>query len=133
MNAPRAARIRRTKGTPIDPVKQLNLGMPLPPAPFIPEENFFLGGWAVQVLGTADRFAPQTGYAGDKLRRYLKFRVQPGRKLSQEAATVAGLPPPLYGIRSAINSRAFVRIALSSLSLLEKSSEKCSFWTKISG
>lgn len=26
---------------------------------------------------------PQTGYAGDKLRRYLKFRAQPGRKLSQ--------------------------------------------------
>lgn len=75
----------------VDSVKQLNLGTL---SLFVPEENFFSRG-TMQVLGTADRFTPQTGYAGDKLWRYLKFRAQPKRKLSQGRR---GWASPLYGI-----------------------------------
>jgi hypothetical protein len=63
-----------------DTVKQLNLGTI---DPIYPRRELFPRG-TVRVVGTAaPGFAPQTGYAGDKLRRYLKFRAQPGRKLSQ--------------------------------------------------
>lgn len=59
-----------------DSVKQLNFGTPSPEVKLFPRGT-------MRILEIAGGFAPQTGYAGDKLRRYLKFRARPGRKLSQ--------------------------------------------------
>lgn len=79
------AKIKQTNGH-VDSVKQLNLDAP--PAS-IPGGRLFPRG--TMLPGIVGRFDPQTGCAGDKLWRYLKFRAQPERKLSQGRE-----PPPFY-------------------------------------
>lgn len=75
MNALRWRHEAQTVGD-ADSVKQLNFGTPSPEVKLFPR-----GTMRIQEI--AGGFAPQTGYAGDKLWRYLKFRARPGRKLSQ--------------------------------------------------